>query len=361
VIQRDLLPLGTLLKHVPNAPRPLALLLPESTLWPDAGEGGWDWGTAHYPNHWKNWVGQAGLPYDVVLDNNITPGSLAQYKAVIFPMAEYVSAEVYKELVDAGNRGTRIIVDRYGRQEYPHMERWDQEYYYRMADDQRKDYGQATEKRLAELGKKLRPEWDAYAVGEQGQVLTNVREYHGVKYVSVINNRRQEGPYTQWTKNDSFQPYGKEQAAKVCLRVPPGSVVYEFTESRQLPTTFADGHVIATVNLPPHAGRLLCVYPRELQTLRIKVARRYPRGVSGAIEVAILDGLNQPVQGRQLLEVQVCDPAGKAHDESGLYRAVDGKARLPFRPAVNDTAGQWRVEVRERTSGLTGSKNVSVR
>ncbi|MCM8769909.1 MAG: LamG domain-containing protein, partial [Candidatus Omnitrophica bacterium] len=147
----NLLPLATMLRGVSNAPRKLALLLPESTLWFDAGEGKWWWGTAHYPNHWKKWVGKMGLPYDIVKDNNIQPGVFQQYRAVIFPMAEYVKENVYRELVLAGETGTKIIVDSYCRQTYPGMENWQQEYFYRMAADKRKDYGKTTEEKLRQL------------------------------------------------------------------------------------------------------------------------------------------------------------------------------------------------------------------
>lgn len=360
-IRQNLQPLGTMLKGAPNAQRSVALLLPESTLWFDAGEGGWGWGTAHYPNHWKDWVGKMGVPYDLVLDHNVTPSSLSKYKVVIFPMAEYVSSELYKELVAAANAGTKIIVDSYCKQEYPNMERWPQEYFYRMADDKRKDYGKETEQRLTGLREKLLPEMDAYAVGAEGKVLLNVREFNGVKYVCVINNNRQPGPYTEWTKKEEFQPYGKEQTAKVYLRVSKGSVVYEFTESRKLPTTFENDHVVVSLKLPPHAGRLLCVYSRELKAITVAPPATCKRGQATSLDVTLTDSGNQPAKGRQLFDVKITDPSGKEHDESGLYRAADGKARVPFRPALNDAAGKWNVEVRERTSGLTTNTSVAVK
>ena len=353
-ITRDLMPLGTMLKHVPNAQRPIGLLLPETTQWMDAGEGGWGWGTAHYPNNWRAWLGTTGIPCDVILDNNITPGALARYKVLFFPMAEYVSEEVHRELVAAANGGTRIIVDAYCRQDYPHMERWDQEYYHKMPAAKRAGYGKATLERLGQLRQQLLPDLEAYAVGEEGKLLTNIREYHGVKYVSIVNDNRQEGPYTQWTKKPEFKPYGKAQRVKAVLRAPQESAVYEFTQSRRLPTTWENGRLVVSVDLPPHAGRLLCLYPKPLAEVAVQ-AGPCRLGVPTRIAVTALDGPGHPAPGRQLIEARLLDPAGKEHDESGLYRMADGKVAIPFRPALNDPPGTWRIEVRERTSGLTAS------
>lgn len=190
--------------------------------------------------------------------------------------------------------------------------------------------------------------------------MLNVREFSGVKYVCVINNNRQEGPYTQWTKKPEFKPYGKEQTAKVYLRVPRDCFVYEFTESRKLPTTFETDHVVVSLDLPPHAGRLLCVYPRELNAITVAPPAMCKRGQATTLEVTVTDSSNQPARGRQLFEVRITDPSGKEHDESGHYRAVDGKARVPFRPALNNPAGTWTIDVKERASGLTASKPVRV-
>ena len=360
VLKNDLLPVGTLLKQVPNAQRPLALLLPESTQWMCAGEGGWHWGTAHYPDAWKNWVGALGLPYDVLLDHDITPGALAKYRAVIFPMAEFVTAKNHRELLAAAQAGTVVVVDSYCRQAYPGMIRLEQTYYHRTRD--KTAYAaqvEATEKGLAQLRERLLPHLDAYAVGEAGPVIVNIREAEGVKYVSVINDRRQEGPYSQWTTN-TFKPYGSAQRARVSLRLPEGSAVYELTQSTRLPLKREGDRWLATIDLPPHAGRLLCLYPAPVQQLSVEVDGRCAAGSARAIRVAVLDNRKRQMPGRQVLQVEILDPDGRRHDESGLYRAVRGEASIPFRPALNDPAGTWRINVTEKASGLRKSARVRV-
>jgi len=358
VIKRDLLPIGTALKHVPYAPKPVALLVPESTAWPISGEGGWNWGPSHFINHWQGWLASASIPYDVLRHRDATAETLKRYQVIIFPMGRFVAKEVFDALTEAGQAGSRIIVDRYCRQDYPNMERWGQGYYYVMKD--RKDYGKGTVRRLEALYKELQPKLNAYAEGEKGDLFTFVREHDGVKYVVLINDCRKAGPYTEWTKKESFKPYGVPQKATVYLRAPPDSVVYEFTESRLVPTKKEGAHLVVEVALPAHGGRLLCIYPAEFGKIDIRAAAAYPAGRSGSITLVLSDAKGQPVRGRQLAEVTILDPEGRTHDESGIYRMEAGKTTAPFRPAINEPAGKWQIRVRERTSGLTSGAVLEV-
>jgi len=180
VLNNEILPIGTMLKGVPNSQRSIALLLPESTTWLNAGEGRWGWGIVHYANGWKRWLGAIDIPYDVLGENNITSGCLSNYKVIIFPMAQYVSKKVYAEVLSSARKGAKIIVDTYCKQEYPGMEKWEQEYYYNMASDKRKkytfsNYGQPSVENLDRLKEELLPRLDVYAKGDEGPVIFNVR------------------------------------------------------------------------------------------------------------------------------------------------------------------------------------------
>ena len=68
--------------------------------------------------------------------------------------------------------------------------------------------------------------------------------------------------------------------------------------------------------------------------------------------MTLLDAAGKPVNGRQLADVRITDPARQPHDESGLYRLERGRATVPFRPALNDATGDYHVTVTERCSGL---------
>lgn len=357
-LQEEIGPLGTMLQGVPNSQRPLALLLPQSTLWFAAGEGGWNWGVTHYPNAWKRVLANSGIPFDILSDYDITPGNLAKYKVIFFPAAMYVHEKVYRELLAAADAGTRIVVDSYCRQSYPQMTSLKMKYEYWWTFPQAKQDAYFAEVRdlLAGLHESLRPGLAAYAQGSAGPLLVNTREADGIKYVVVVNNHRQAGPYSQWTKKPDWKPYGQPQTARVSIAAPTGSAVYEFVTSKPLPAAFRDGRLAVDIALPAAGGRLLCVYPGVFGKLAVIGPPAFTRGAAGALQVTLLDASGKPVDGRQLADVRITGPTGQPHDESGLYRLERGRATVPFRPALNDAAGEYRVTVTERCSGLNASR-----
>ena len=191
--------------------------------------------------------------------------------------------------------------------------------------------------------------------------MVGAREQDGVKYVTVLNDNRQAGPYTEWTQKPNWHPYGKEQSAHVSILAPVASVVYDFTTSKQIPADYANGHLDLTVDLPAVGGVVLCVYPREFGKVAVTPTGAYTRGTPGTIEIALPDAMGKPLAGWQLVDVEITDPAGQPHDESGYYRLTGGKVTLPFRPALNESAGAWHVKVTERCSGLSASAVLTVK
>lgn len=360
-LKGTILPLGTMLNGADNCPRPVALLLPESTVWFDAAEGGFGWGAVHYPNIWKRIFAESGIPFDVVDDNHITPGSLAKYKAIIFPMAKYVSERVYNELTAAGEAGTRIIVDSYCTQGYPNMTQLQMKYDWGSYTGKTDEYLAEGRALLASLYQWLKPQFAAYAEGSEGSVMVGARERDGVRYITVLNNNRQPGPYTELSKKPTWKPYGKAQEARVSILAPAGSVVYDFATSRKLAAEYANGRVELTVDLPAVGGAVLCVYPKEFGELVVKPAGAYTRGTPGTLEISLTDNAGKALPGWQLVDVEITDPAGNTHDESGYYRLEGGKVTVPFRPALNEAAGAWQVKVTERCSGISREGSLVVR
>jgi hypothetical protein len=390
-LKEEIGPLGTMLQGVPNSQRPMALLLPQSTLWFVAGEGGWNWGAVHYPNMWKKVLANSGPastamrpgdvvlprssterqlalaaappPYDILSDYDIAPGSLAKYKVIFFPMGMYVQEQVYRELLAAAEAGTRVVVDSYCKQSYPRMARLQMKYEYWWTFPKEKQDAYFAEVRglFAELNETLRPGLAAFAQGSEGPVLANTREADGIKYVVVVNSNRRAGPYSQWTEKPDWKPYGKPQTARVSIAAPAGSAVYEFVTSQRLQAEFRDGRLAVDVALPPAGGRLLCVYPGAFGKFEVTGGPEFTRGAAGTLQVTLLDAAGKPVHGRQLANVRITSPDGQLHDESGLYRLERGRATVPFRLALNDAAGQYRVTVTERCSGLNAEARLVVK
>ena len=103
-------------------------------------------------------------------------------------------------------------------------------------------------------------------------------------------------------------------------------------------------------------GKVLCVYPKRLTKLTV-------RRKLDALEVSLLAADGHPAPGRQVVEVEVRDPSGALHDETGRYVMEGGRLSVPLRFAGDDPKGslfkRWKVHARELTSGLTVTEGFS--
>ena len=72
-----------------------------------------------------------------------------------------------------------------------------------------------------------------------------------------------------------------------------------------------------------------------------------------------MDEDGKPAPGRQVVDVEVRDPEGNLHDETGRYAMEGGRLKVPLRFADDDPKGsffsRWKVSVKELTTGFTES------
>ncbi len=106
----------------------------------------------------------------------------------------------------------------------------------------------------------------------------------------------------------------------------------------------------------PAEGRVFCIYPRPLRKLEASFRGR-------SVELTLTDASGRCAPGRQVVEVEVRDPSGALHDETGRYVMEGGRLSVPLRFAGDDPKGslfkRWKVHARELTSGLTVTEGFS--
>ena len=64
--------------------------------------------------------------------------------------------------------------------------------------------------------------------------------------------------------------------------------------------------------------------------------------------------------GLQPLRIDIRDAAGVPTEYSRHVCAENGRSAFSFRPAVNETGGDWRIDVADLTAGLQARAHVSV-
>lgn len=351
VIRDEIVPCGTLLAEASIKKPSIALLRPKETSYLMAGEGKMHWGVWHYTKAWGLFLTRLGIPYDIVSEETLTPGKLAEYKTVLFFMGGYISKRIDGELKSAAARGTRIIVDDYCSAVYPNMEKLPQ----RHAMPTASMFKPETLARMENLRDECLAEAEATATGSEGPVFLSIRESNGARYVSIVNDNRRAGEYTRLVGRDEFRPYGKAQTAEVCLRMPVRRPVYDFLSGKQVEGRMEKGWFVCTVELPPARGVVLCEYPSDPKELRCRTDGPLARGRRQKLELRLMDADKRPVSGRQIVDVKIVDPEGGVHDESGFYLLVNGEGSVPIGIALNDLPGEWTIVAKERSTGVGGA------
>ncbi len=350
--REKLLPAAMLLQDIPNVRAPVAFFIPrESHHCADIG-----WGTAHYPNLIGEALAECPVPVDSIrLEREVASGALKNYRYVIMPMARVLYDTTLERLEEAARSGVRIVTDAMACRKFEggiHLDDFKWHYHPRAWPDVKAKFKTWYSTIVPELvaGLKARSE------GDGTNTYTFVKEYDGVGYVTVVNNNRSRVPgfLNTVVTNSWYTPYGEEQSVSTVFNYPEGSAIYEFNSrgegglSRRIVTQGG----VYKARYAPAEGKLFCIYPREIETLDVRVA-------GASIEVSLDDSSGAPAPGRQLLDVEVRDPDGVLHDETGLYRMEKGRASIPLRFARDDKKGsffkRWKVRVRELTSGFTAT------
>ncbi|MCK5844293.1 MAG: hypothetical protein KAG97_06270, partial [Victivallales bacterium] len=358
-LKNEIRPIGELLKDVPLKIAEVALFTPTSTSMVVAGEGKWNWGTHHYLNFWKSWLVKSDIRYDVIRDENID--ELKKYSVIIFPMGLYVAKEAYNALTKACESGSLVIVDEYCRQKYPKMKRWNVKYRFNPKSERKKIEKKAL-KHLADLKRSMRKIVYARAKGADDSIFTFVRERSGINFVTVINNARKSGEYTKLTGHPEFKPYGKPQLVDLSLKIPKNAVLYDFMKSKLLKGVYKDGKREVKLKLPAASGKLICVYPRRIASLKLNTSLKvYQKDSIFNLSLVLSYEDGSRVKGAQLIELTITTPDEKRDIESRIYHMKDGIVNVELRVAANDPSGEWKIIAKEKTSGLTAAATLNIK
>lgn len=356
------LPAAELLRGMENARAPVALLLTaEGQL-----AGGFWWGHYWYRRELCRLLCRAGIPFDVIHEHEISSEVLSQYRYIVFPMSTLVTREHDKILREVAEKGVRIVLDDYATYSYPHTIKPGFRYEKDITTNPRRlkdPFNGWYTNVVDELRGELLAWSDADSVGAQDSY-TFVKAEDGVRYVTVVNNRRRAGGsvLTKFLTNDWYRPVSVPLSIATHLKVPAGGCVYEYNSKAKSIDANGRDEVVVRRDYAAAEGRVYVVYPRPLEKVRLSVGGDLRAGGCGWVDVTVVDAGGKPAPGRQVVRLMLRAPDGTERDESGLY-AVRGTRRIPLRFARGEVSSsffsRWRVEAVELTSGLR--KDVSFR
>ncbi|HUW30283.1 MAG TPA: hypothetical protein VM223_01585, partial [Planctomycetota bacterium] len=311
----------------------------------------------------------AGFTADVLTDEMIDAGRLADYKVVILSGLRYTTAKYRKLLDDFAANGGRLFHDesttmvpqgstplgvRFG----DFMFAADQWTFNALPDDGHTylfNRAKAAAPRIREM---LDPVVPRFVQTDNPDILTATRTFGDATYTFVIDNL-----YPSWGANKGG-PYGWEtyeatlmpQRTSVLLRADAGPT-YELFSQREMGTA-KDGRKQIDVDMAYTPFRVFVTLPKPIAALEITSQPSAAPGELIAVKVRPLAADGAAINASIPLRVQLVDPAGRIDRE--LYRAADPEYAESLVLYTDSKPGRWLLRVKELVSGREAETPVQV-
>ena len=366
LVRERVMPELELMRGMNNVRAPVAILEPSE---PDIAGGHW-WIHWHFVRAMRRAVMSQPVPCDVVRGGEMADADiLAKYRYLVFPMSSVVAESHFKALTEASKRGSTVVIDSYAVNTYPGCIKVGSRY--RNHPGMLGKY--AGEPLLAWYTNcidELRGRLTALSDRDLGQQsFTCEKVYDGVRYVTVVNNRRREhseggGVLTEFCTNSWYRPYGAPQRIVTTVRgTRRGSAVYEFNAPdggcgrRETAAGDAPGEMRIAADYAPAEAKVFVIHPEPVAGPELSVKIKDPG--RAVISVRIVTASGRPAPGRTVVKLAVTDPDGRVTDESGRYPVENGAAEIPLRFADCDPEGglfsKWKAVVTDLTTGAKAS------
>lgn len=134
--------------------------------------------------------------------------------------------------------------------------------------------------------------------------------------------------------------------------------IYDLLVSKRVDVQRTGPRIAFTLDMPPASLHAYLLSPREITHLRIQTKQARQK-LSVDIIVGGAAGLR--VSGSHPLRITVLDPQGQEQPASGYYATDGGRLHLDIPLAKNEAVGPWKITVAELASGLVRSQTIEVK
>lgn len=346
VVRELIEPYGPAIRAGKPQPAKVAVLMSAAAIW--LGDAPKNVG---YPNEqvlpYCSLLAMNHVPFEVLLDEDITGGRLAEFDVLVMPQAGAITRSMLERIRAFMSAGGKVIADRALSPELKGATLTDYDFtFQKRVDGVELSKGNAVtaeqnrermEALAKDLGSKL-PALSKFAEADSPRALVNVVESGPVKYVFVVNDNRAFGP--RFGASKLHMENGVPLSTRVTIH--SQDAVYDaLTGSRMTNRAF-------TVDLPTAGGKVYVVVPAEPAAPEIQVPTMAP-GQPATISAKV-----GPSKGSYPTRIQVSDPGGKSRLD-WFVAGKDGLAKAAFLPAENDPAGTYTVTVTDMVTRKVGT------
>ncbi|MFV0337124.1 MAG: hypothetical protein ACK5LK_02625, partial [Chthoniobacterales bacterium] len=328
---------------------------------------------------------------DVLFDESIEKGDLDNYDVLFLPRCDTLTQTAYQKIQDFQKRGGLVYADQYLGPELDVVHRFDFDFAYR-----RKVNAAAINKGITYA------EWDDHVASSENikmektsgvpadkdqeimegfaktfknvvsekvphlvdcdtpTVLFNLCESNGIRYLFVINDKRTYGERVGKFRGIMEKSVPQKVTVRLHDKESAPQAVYDLLSEAELPITQEDGFISFPVDLDALGGKIIALYPNKLEKISVSPDKESNKlGEKSTVEINISSDSDSLVKGLQPLRVDIIDPQGNSHEDSDWICIENGKGTFSFTPAWNDPAGEWTVQVKDLTAGLTSKTSLS--
>ena len=225
----------------------------------------------------------------------------------------------------------------------------------RLAKKVMQDAAWEMRRKLAEKG--YRPAADS----SSPEIVVYNRQWRNAKYLFAVNDHRTFGDYVgQW---GLVMEKGLPFDGWVSLEDPEGKVgaVYELSRGVECAFSREGGSVKVPVSYETNDGRMFAFLPSKIAAVEAVVPFGVERGDEIEVSLVVKGADGKPVPALLPVEIRLYDATGREIDGGGFFCAEGGVAKVSFLTNIDDPAGAYRLTCRDRASGFTAEKKISVR
>lgn len=361
-------PFGPLLRKTSSPHKPVAVLMSAAS---QLFVKGWRWGPGIHTMHLYDALQAAQVPTDLLLEEDVRDGALEQrqYRALVLSFCQTLPRSVVERVAAFARDGGVVVADQYLEADIRGVSKVQLDFtpyrscrYATVAKGQ-PDADQVKKEQFRKLVTQLR---DSLSTAYEEElridapdVLYNQLDARGIRLFAFINDRRTFG---EWAgRFRTIHDAGVAQSCRVQLRLcADEQVLYDVLAGREIAARAADGWARFVLSLPPAGGTYVAVYPERIAQVQVAAAAGAAKTDPVTVDIEIRGESGTHVPGLQPLRIDVRDAAGVPTEYSRYACAENGRFRLSFRPAVNESGGDWRVDVADLTSGKKASRHVLV-
>ena len=345
------LPLGSILKNVPDRERDIAILQSfPSAIFAQRGSygwGGWIW-DLHQALQW------GGMDPKIIVDEELVRNKLAGIKVLILPHCDVMTETTVRIINEFQQRGGIVVTD--GTQVPAILPDFEIKPIERTTTD-----GSVMKARLQKLGmelrKKIEPFATPYCTGSNPEIITHVRSWKKADYLFIINDKRTFGDYVgAWHRT---MEKGLPNSGTVTIRR-DAAAMYDLVTHKPIPFKKKNGKSEINVDFQTNDGRLYLVLPQRIAKWELTVPEQAAPGENWSIRYVVSDASGKPVEALLPIHVLISDVEGNVTDESGYAAAKDGIYAKTMALPLNIKPGKMRICITDFATGTTIEKTMEI-